>query len=67
MKMNRGLLSLKTTIFGAALLIAGAAAWYPGTDGKMENLLIYSGLIVMLIGLLTGNKKREENTKNESN
>lgn len=25
MKMNRGLLSLKATIFGAALLIAGAA------------------------------------------
>ena len=67
MKMNRGLLSLKATIFGAALLIAGAAAWYPGTAGKMENFLLYSGLIVMLIGLLTGNKKREENKKNESN
>ena len=66
MKTNRGLLSLKVTIFGAALLIAGAAAWYPGTDGRIENFLLYSGFIIMVIGLLTGNKKREENTENDS-
>ena len=64
--MNWNLLSLKLTIAGAALMVTGAAAWYPGTDGSFENILFYSGFILLLIGLLTGNKKCED-TKNDTN
>lgn len=63
--MDRGILSIKVMILGAVIFLAG---WEFAFDGSLPATIAFmiAGPVVMLIGLLMGNKKKKGNT-NEQN
>lgn len=56
--MDKGILSIKIMILGAVLFLAG---WQFAFDNSMAATIAFmTGPVVMLVGLLTGNRKREK-------
>lgn len=56
--MDKGILSIKIMILGAVLFLAG---WQFALDGSTAATIAFmTGPVVMLIGLLMGNRKKEK-------
>lgn len=57
--MDKGILSIKIMILGAVIFLAG---WEFAFDGSLPATIAFmiAGPVVMLIGLLMGNRKKKD-------